>query len=120
MQESEKLPAALCVLLGTGVLFDDDDPYSGEGDSGVIVATVFEDPSINASDVEIARTGSRELAIWGTGFSNMTTPVIDFDPPLDSSNVDVKVSSRHEGVRVWWWPLYVRRKPHFRARAFGC
>lgn len=83
------------------------DPYVGystSGGSGGIDATVLEDPSLNASDVEINRTGSQELVIWGTGFNNMTAPVMDFDPPLDSLNLNVKVSSR-EG-----WLVRIERK----------
>ena len=57
------------------------------------VATVFEDPSIDSSDVEINRTGSQQLVIWGTGFSDIVPPAIDFDPPLDSAILHVNVSS---------------------------
>lgn len=96
MQESKHLPQVLCVHVGVLGVFGVDPyyGYSSSGGSGGIVATVLEDPSLNASDVEINRTGSQGLVIWGTGFNNMTAPVMDFDPPLDSSNLNVKVSSR--------------------------
>lgn len=61
------------------------------------VAIVFEDPSVDASDVKISRTGSQELAISGTGFNSIAPHVIDFDPPLDTANLNIEVSS-HERV----------------------
>ncbi|CAM9183914.1 unnamed protein product [Ectocarpus sp. 8 AP-2014] len=57
------------------------------------IATVFEEPSIDASDIEINHTGSQELVIWGTGFNNVVAPVMDFDPPLDFASLHVNVSS---------------------------
>lgn len=91
------MPDALCVFFGVLGVYGYGDPlYDSAERIGGIVATVFEDPSINPSDVEISRTGSQELVVWGTGFNNITQPVLDFDPPLDSSNLNVKVSS-HEG-----------------------
>ena len=61
------------------------------------VAVVFEDPSVDASDVKISRTGSQQLAISGTGFNSIAPHVIDFDPPLDTANLNIEVSS-HERV----------------------
>lgn len=49
------------------------------------IATVFEEPSIDASDIEINHTGSQELVVWGTGFNS-------FDPPLDLASLHVNVS----------------------------
>ncbi|CAM9403362.1 unnamed protein product [Ectocarpus sp. 6 AP-2014] len=72
--------------------------FLGSGSSllffGGPIATVFEEPSIDASDIEINRTGSQELEIWGTGFNNMATPVMDFDPPLDFASLHVNVVNR--------------------------
>lgn len=59
--------------------------------AGSKVATVFEDPSVEASDVEIYRTHTHELQIMGTGFNKMTRPVLDFEPALDSTSVYVEV-----------------------------
>lgn len=55
------------------------------------MATVFEDPSVEASDVEIYRTHTHELQIRGTGFNKVARPVLDFSPPLDSGSVYVEV-----------------------------
>ena len=60
--------------------------------AGRKVATVFEDPSVVASDVEIFRTHTHELQIVGTGFNKLARPTIDFDPPLNSDNIYVDVS----------------------------
>lgn len=70
------------------------------------IATVFEEPSIDASDVKINHTGSQGLMIWGTGFNDMVPPVMDFDPPLDSANLHVNVGSfkrvpERNFSRVW-------------------
>ncbi|CAN0352196.1 unnamed protein product, partial [Hapterophycus canaliculatus] len=54
--------------------------------AGRKVATVFEDPTVDASDVEIFRTATHELQITGTGFNKVFRPVLDFEPPLDSGN----------------------------------
>eukprot|EP00752_Nemacystus_decipiens_P008845 g7893.t1 len=62
--------------------------------AGRKVATVFEDPSVVASDVEIFRTHTHELQIVGTGFNKLARPMIDFEPPLDSSSVVVDVVNR--------------------------
>ena len=59
--------------------------------AGRKVATVFEDPSIVASDIEIYRTHTHELQIVGTGFNKLTRPVLDFEPALDSSGIYVDV-----------------------------
>ena len=60
------------------------------------VATVFENPSIDASDVEINRTGSEELVVRGTGFNDMVPLAVEFDPPLAMANLHVNVSSFQE------------------------
>lgn len=61
---------------------------------GQTVATVFEDPRIHASDVEIHGAHAHELEITGTGFNKMVRPILDFDPPLDSAAIDIDVSRR--------------------------
>ena len=60
--------------------------------AGRKVATVFEDPSIEASDIEIYRTHTHELMIRGTGFNKAARPTLDFEPALDSFDVYVNVS----------------------------
>ncbi|CBN78994.1 peptidase S1 and S6, chymotrypsin/Hap [Ectocarpus siliculosus] len=62
--------------------------------AGSKVATVFEDPSVEASDVEIYRTHTHELQIRGTGFNKVVRPVLDFEPALDSTSVYVEVVNR--------------------------
>lgn len=57
------------------------------------VATVFEDPSIQASDTKIYRGFTHELYIFGTGFNRVVQPILGFDPPLDTDSVNVHVSS---------------------------
>lgn len=57
------------------------------------VATVFEDPSIRASDAKIYSTFTRKLNIYGTGFNRVVKPILAFDPPLDTAAVDIHVSS---------------------------
>lgn len=57
------------------------------------VATIFEDPSIQASDTEIYRGFTRELNIYGTGFNNVVQPILAFAPPLDDAAVNVQVGS---------------------------
>ena len=47
--------------------------------TGRKVATVFEDPSGESSDIEIFRTHTHELMIKGAGFNKLTRPIID--PP---------------------------------------
>lgn len=61
---------------------------------GQTVAIVFEDPSIDASDIEIHGAYAHELEITGTGFNKMVMPCLDFDPPLDSATVGIDVSRR--------------------------
>ncbi|CAN0257871.1 unnamed protein product, partial [Ectocarpus sp. 13 AM-2016] len=84
------LPGALwmdCEVIVAG--FDSQTSFLGGGSSLLFrgpIATVFEEPCINASGIEVSHTGSRDLVIWGTGF-NMVAPVIDFDPTLDSASV---------------------------------
>eukprot|EP00903_Cladosiphon_okamuranus_P014061 g13069.t1 len=62
--------------------------------AGRKVATVFEDPSVEPSDVEIFRTHTHELQIVGTGFNKLARPMIDFEPALDSSGIYVDVVNR--------------------------
>ncbi|CAN0190438.1 unnamed protein product, partial [Ectocarpus fasciculatus] len=62
--------------------------------AGWKVATVFEDPSVEASDVEIYRTHTHELQIRGTGFNKQARPILDFEPALDSNGVYVEVVNR--------------------------
>lgn len=47
------------------------------------IATVFEDPSVDASDIEIHRTRTQQLTIKGRGFNDKVRPILDFDSPLD-------------------------------------
>lgn len=104
-QNTDALPAALAICLGVRVKgFEDrcDGLCGGKGYHifGGNFATVFEDPSIIASDIEISLAGSQVLTIRGTGFNNVSRPVLDFDPPLDSSNLNIEVSSREERLGV--------------------
>lgn len=94
------MPGTLVAFFGVRGLVSSMDPYSGfENKEAIrgIIATVLEDPGINPSDVEIHRTGPLELVIRGTGFNDMVKPVMDFDPPLDSSNLDIEVSTDEKG-----------------------
>lgn len=59
--------------------------YSGK------IATVFEDPSVDASDIEIHRTRTQQLVIKGRGFTGKVRPILDFDSPLDSAKLLLKV-----------------------------
>lgn len=54
------------------------------------VATVLRDPSIEASDTEIYRT-TQLLKVTGTGFGSRIRPIVDFEPPLDSTNLHLHV-----------------------------
>lgn len=65
------------------------------------VATVFEDPSIRASDAKIDSRFTHELVICGTGFNRVAEPILGFDPPLDPAAVNVHVSGAR-GVRKLW------------------
>ena len=56
------------------------------------VATVFEDPSIQAGDTVLYRGFTRELCISGTGFNSVVRPILVFAPPLDDAAVTVHVS----------------------------
>ena len=70
--------------------------------AGRKVATVFEDPSVEASDIEIYRTHTHELLIKGTGFTKAARPILDFEPALDSLEVFVDVScAAGDGVKVY-------------------
>ena len=60
--------------------------------AGRNVATVFEDPSVEASDIEIYRTQTHQLLVRGTGFTKAARPVLDFEPALGSLEVFVDVS----------------------------
>lgn len=96
MQDPNILPDALEMTFGVDVA-GFDEPYSlmGYGFYQMFketIATIFEDPTVDASDVEIHRD-SRELVIRGTGFNDVARQVFSFDPPLDSSSFNVKVSS---------------------------
>ncbi|CAM9604552.1 unnamed protein product [Ectocarpus fasciculatus] len=92
------LPAALWMVCDVSVAgFKSQKYYRDDGFSlsfGGPIATVFEEPSIDASDIEINHTGSQELVIWGTGFNTLVAPVIDFDPPLDLASLHVNVVNR--------------------------
>ncbi len=50
------------------------------------IATVLRDPSIDASDTEMDRV-TQMLKVTGTGFNPGIRPVVDFEPPLDSTNL---------------------------------
>lgn len=90
------MPEALFIACeGNFAGFGGIDDFLGFGGN---IATVFEDPSIDASHVEITRIGSPELVIRGTGFNNKARPAMDFDPPLDSANLNVHVSSHENPV----------------------
>lgn len=81
--------------------------------AGRKVATVFEDPSVKESDVEIFRTSTHELQITGTGFNKVSRPTLEFEPALDDANYYVDVSGmrcctccrvdRAEWVVAWGW-----------------
>ncbi|CAM9250629.1 unnamed protein product [Ectocarpus sp. 12 AP-2014] len=92
------LPGALwmdCEVIVAG--FESQTSFLGGGSSLLFrgpIATVFEEPSINASDIEISHTGSRNMVIWGTGFNDMVAQVRDFDPPLDLAKLVVKMVNR--------------------------
>lgn len=66
------------------------------------VATVFEDPSVDNSDIEVYRTRTQRLVIRGSGFNQAVRPILDFDPPLDSANLHINV--RKDGRET----LYIR------------
>lgn len=65
--------------------------------AGRKVATVFEDPSVEASDIEIYRTHTHELIVRGTGFNKAARPELFFEPPLNSFDVYVDVSGGRDG-----------------------
>ncbi|CAN0432983.1 unnamed protein product, partial [Laminaria digitata] len=50
--------------------------------TGRKVATVFEDPSVESSDIEIYRTHTHALMIKGTGFNKAAPPRLDFEPAV--------------------------------------
>eukprot|EP00752_Nemacystus_decipiens_P008235 g7364.t1 len=89
----EALPGPLIMLAA-----DAGDGYVPLGPTaaktGRTVATVFEDPSVVASDAEIFRTRTRELEILGTGFNKLARPTIHFEPALESMRVAVEVVNR--------------------------
>lgn len=60
---------------------------------------MFEDPSIDASDIEIHGAYADELEITGTGFNMTPAPVLAFDPPLDPAAVGIDVSRSRSGVK---------------------
>ncbi|CAM9661212.1 unnamed protein product [Ectocarpus sp. 4 AP-2014] len=98
MKDLNVLPGALwmeCEVIVAG--FESHTSFLGGGSSlsfGGPISTVFEDPTINASDIEISHTGSQDLVIWRTGYDNMVAPVMNFVPPLDLANVHVNVANR--------------------------
>lgn len=51
-----------------------------------------------SSKTEIFRTHTHELAISGTGFNRMFKPEIEFDPPIDLSQMFMEVSHTQDGV----------------------
>lgn len=65
------------------------------------VATVFEDPGIQAADTEINRGFTRELYIHGTGFTNVVQPILMFAPPLDDAAVNIHVSRARSSRSLW-------------------
>lgn len=91
-QDPSSLPMALLVSsVGAcpgSVYFDSISVLPGQK-----VATVFEDPSIQASNVEMYRRFTHELNIYGTGFSKVVQPILVFEPPLDNAVVNVHVST---------------------------
>ena len=91
MQNPNSLPGALVLLAAeAGDGWVPLGPTAAK--AGRKVATVFEDPSIEASDIEIYRTHTHELMIRGTGFNKAARPTLDFEPALDSFDVYVNVS----------------------------
>lgn len=92
-QNPKSLPGALVLLAAAN-----DDGWVPLGPTaakaGRRVARVFEDPSIEPSDVKIYRTHTNKLSIYGTGFNKVERPVVDFDPPLNSIDIFVNVSHR--------------------------
>ncbi len=56
-----------------------------------VFVTVFEDPSVDISDIEVYRTRTQRLVIRGSGFNQAVRPILDFDPPLDSANLHLNV-----------------------------
>lgn len=91
MQNPNSLPGALVLLAveaGDGWV-----PLGNTAaKSGCTVAALFEDPSVEASDIEIYRTQTHELMIKGTGFNKANRPTLNFEPALDSYEVFVEVS----------------------------
>lgn len=91
MQNPKSLPGALVLLAAeAGDGWVPLGPTAAK--AGRKVATVFEDPSVEASDIEIYRTHTHELMIKGTGFNKAARPMLDFAPALDSFEVFVDVS----------------------------
>jgi len=69
------------------------------------VATVLRDPSIDASDTQINRI-TQLLKITGIGFDGILIPIVDFEPPLDSTNLQIHV--RNDETCVSWLTNQVR------------
>lgn len=91
LQNPKSLPGALVLLAAdAGAGWVPLGPTAAK--AGRKVATVFADPSVVASDIEIYRTHTHELMVTGTGFNKLSRPIIDFDPPLNSADVYVDVS----------------------------
>lgn len=59
------------------------------------VATVFEDPAIQASSAKLVRGSTREFSVYGEGFNEVVKPILEFDPPLDAEAVTTHVSGSH-------------------------
>lgn len=99
-QNVDALPGALVLLAA-----DAGDGWVPLGPTaakaGRKVATVFEDPSIEASDIQIYRTHTHELQITGTGFNKMARPILDFEPSLDAEGVYVDVSGVSHYPKCW-------------------
>ena len=57
------------------------------------IATVFEDPTIQASGTKIFRESTREFLVSGAGFNKVVKPILEFEPPLDFAAVSIHVSS---------------------------
>lgn len=56
------------------------------------VATVFEDPAIQASSAKLVRGSTREFSVYGEGFNKVVKPILEFDPPLHAEAVTTHVS----------------------------
>lgn len=91
-------PEALVMLGGVATA-------SGWREFAGVVAAVFEDPGVDASDIEIYRTRTQQLVIEGSGFTHRVSgisfterktvrTILEFDPPIDSANFNLNVRHR--------------------------